>query len=889
MINGLINSLLITAKMKISADIIERDSRREENNVGELTITFKPKSTVYNLPFPDTASTNWRNLKLEVLRKCGLNPDSQVSISYVDEENDRIRIDSETEFLEAVRVGQKCGNKLKFLVKEVESEEKNEIQPSTSSGIFSYRELESGEFVVMDKVPCFKTHRESASDESLKQKSIHSVEVAENKSDNSIPSWLISYIAKIKDDMIKDVSDKVMDTILAMFKDMNLNSTPLLKHEECSSVTQQHDKTGRENLLHIGIICDNCEQPVRGIRYKCGTCADYDLCEKCENLPNIHNPHHIFLKIRHNMYNQFTNLSDEQLPATHLLSPHLLTSIKTLPAVVRGSLSFKHKKDKKIIKMMKKLEKYRAKEQSYNNSRISGANITWEQAPTTTKIESRSKYCHSDLNCSELRDVQFIRDETIPDGTYIICNSQFVKHWRIRNSGCKPFTSHTTLKYCWGSRDLVPYKSEVSVPHLQPGQEGTITVLFIAPSKPGNYQSHWRLYHKGHGFGHRLWCNIEVIADPNLDKIKEMNGQKTTEQIDEKNIKKQSDVQEGIAQVLTAVQESQQSGERKILSHTATPTNTPFDLSPPKSPEPSFMQTANNIQESNISSTLQIESYSTGSESDDTVSVLNAIGSESETEFVIVPKPVCYNMDIPLVPSSLQKDEETITENFTEIYSLPSTRRASTDSLPSVNNLNNGNTSSMNDAAASQETKSQDKKDNNQQSHLQNLIQLDQSVNDLETDKQASQVPDSSNLSNYINAEIEQFSHTNENISNGMTPNLRVDVVPNEERMVQVLPESLVNALTAAASVYNTARAVISGTNRNDSNQESPRPSSPPPPPPSAMNQLIEMGFSNRALNHHLLIKHNGNMEEVVGELVTIHDNNWYLHRHTAYCQFNTN
>lgn len=853
--------------MKISADIIEKDGRREENNVGELTIKFKPKPITYSLPFPNVTSANWRHLKSEVLRKCGLNPESQVSISYVDEEDDRIQIDSETEFLEAMRVGQKCGNKLKFLVKELEQEGKNQVQPSTSTGTFSYRELESGEFVVMDKVPCLKIQSEPINDQTVKQKSCHSIEAAGNNSDSSVPSWLISYITKVKDDMIKDVSDKVMDTILGMIKDVNVNSSPSVEQEEPSSSTQDNDRSNQ--VLHFGIICDNCEQPVRGIRYKCWTCFNYDLCERCESLSNVHNPQHIFLKIHHNVCNQLTNWNGERLPASHVLSPHLFTSLKPLPTMIRNTLSFKQKKDKKIIKMMKKIEKYRAKEQSYNTSRIAAASMTWEQAPATAKMESRRlKHHHSDWNYGELRDVQFIGDETIPDGTLLISNSQFLKRWRIRNSGCKPYTSHTVLKYCWGSRNFAPYKSEVAVPHLQPGQEGILSVLFIAPNEPGRYESHWRLHHKGRGFGCRLWCYIEVIAESELDKIRKTD-QGSLLQTDEKCTKKQSDVQEGIAQVLTAVQEGQQSGERKILSHTATPTNTPFDLTPPKSPEPTFIEPSNKIQESNLTSSLQVESYSTGSESDDTVSVLNAVGSESETEFVIVPKPVCYDMNIPLVPSSLQKDEGTITENFTEIYSLASTRRASTDSAPSVNNHNNGKASTPDISVTPQQTEN---KNNSQNSLPQNLIQLDQSVNDLENDKQSSISPSSSNLNN-INSDVEL---SQANVTNVSGQNLIADGNTNEERMVQVLPESLVNgALTAAASVYNTARAVISGINRNDSSQESYRQS-----PPSPMSQLIEMGFCNRALNHHLLIKHNGNMEEVLNELLTVVDNNWYVHRH---------
>lgn len=56
-------------------------------------------------------------------------------------------------------------------------------------------------------------------------------------------------------------------------------------------VQQGHDP----NYVHPGVRCDGCQGPVRGIRYKCTVCPDYDLCVQCK--PNGVHSHHMMRDI----------------------------------------------------------------------------------------------------------------------------------------------------------------------------------------------------------------------------------------------------------------------------------------------------------------------------------------------------------------------------------------------------------------------------------------------------------------------------------------------------------------------------------------------------------------------------------------------------------------
>ncbi|KFV91902.1 Sequestosome-1, partial [Eurypyga helias] len=48
------------------------------------------------------------------------------------------------------------------------------------------------------------------------------------------------------------------------------------------------------DMVHPNVICDGCEGPVVGARFKCTVCPDYDLCSTCEG-KGIHKEHHMVM------------------------------------------------------------------------------------------------------------------------------------------------------------------------------------------------------------------------------------------------------------------------------------------------------------------------------------------------------------------------------------------------------------------------------------------------------------------------------------------------------------------------------------------------------------------------------------------------------------------
>ena len=89
--------------------------------------------------------------------------------------------------------------------------------------------------------------------------------------------------------------------------------------------------------------------------------------------------------------------------------------------------------------------------------------------------------------------IEFVSDATIPDGTLMTPGNEFIKTWRLKNSGTCPWTSGYALVFDHGDQMDGDATIQFTSGEVKPGEAVDISVRLTTPDNEGTYQGHWKL------------------------------------------------------------------------------------------------------------------------------------------------------------------------------------------------------------------------------------------------------------------------------------------------------------------------------------------------------------------------------------------------------------
>ncbi|XP_051797245.1 next to BRCA1 gene 1 protein isoform X2 [Acanthochromis polyacanthus] len=473
-----------------------------------LKVNFRGNSKNFLLSGSETK--NWESMEAMVKRSFGL---CSLQLAYFDEENEEVSINSQGEYEEALKSAARQGNRLHMNVYEIRGQPAR-VTTTKASGAEPKRGFRPPQHcptlaqVVSRKVQAVVPEQAMVIMKEVK---------GTKEEDKTPPAWFTSYMEKFKDQVVREAVEK----ICREFSGQCCIHKPLegggvgggaggagrgrgeaAGGAEAQQVPEVSSSTLPGSPSSSTPPCSSCRGQTTGGGYQCSVCTSCTLCEPCSF---SHDPSHNLVRAR-------TPLS---IPEHGSPAPEHSRFYR------RGDRSFR-KAEKQRLKAEKRLLKAEVKE-IRKQLRMERRGIQWSSSyrdgnsspillqPRATQHNSPDRPKRPCPLVVPAMMATFL-DENLPDGTRLRPGTKFIKYWKMRNTGTISWGADTKLKFMWGNLAVGSGDRwrEVSVPFLQPGQIGIVSVALCAPVVEGSYTSHWRLAHTGEQFGPRVWCSIMV-------------------------------------------------------------------------------------------------------------------------------------------------------------------------------------------------------------------------------------------------------------------------------------------------------------------------------------------------------------------------------------------
>lgn len=295
------------------------------------------------------APPHWADLTVRARDLFGLPPNAVLAATYVDDDGDRITVDTEGEYADLVALASApVGGKVLKLDLEVGTNGgpvsgSVAVPPGEASGDAAYVMVDEGsvregmEKMVRKTLSCegdvgltaqqaIDTPRDSMSPPLPPGRSTRPFESPRPSSppayDDTYPLFLAA-VQPLVDQLLVALDSAPREHIPRLLGDLSgmlasrnwglavqgedgMPVEPAMMEQDnksgmCSAAGDSGEVDAPENSVPVwyGVVCDGCMAPnFAGTRWKCDECASYDLCPACQpNAGQLHNPTHTFTSI----------------------------------------------------------------------------------------------------------------------------------------------------------------------------------------------------------------------------------------------------------------------------------------------------------------------------------------------------------------------------------------------------------------------------------------------------------------------------------------------------------------------------------------------------------------------------------------------------------------
>ncbi|XP_044855510.1 next to BRCA1 gene 1 protein isoform X8 [Mauremys mutica] len=421
-----------------------------------LSVTFRGETQSFLVS--DSSNTTWADVEAMVKVSFDLN---NIQIKYMDEDNDEVSVNSEEEYEEALKIAATQGNQLQMKVYQVNSLP-SETSHSCSTQVCEKAGLENLSIPKDGKRPLshysmlaqalgqdLKAERETTAQVcslflALQQKLNQNEAEGTNEKP---PEWFTSYLELFREQVVKETVEKLEQKLS---EKLILHNQPPDSSSSSTVIAQPAPETQSTQGSQCDwlISCSNCHAQIVGIRYQCSVCPAYSICEPCEAGTYAHDPNHVLLKLRRPVLCVSETYSVGQfsprLPAT-LEQVRLQKQMdKRFLKAEKQRLRAEKKQRKAEVRELKKQLKLHRKIHLWNS--VHALEITSSPAikPESLQPSALMSPIQPCPTVVPTLSAAFV-DENLPDGTRIQPGTQFIKHWRMKNTGNVEWSSDTKV------------------------------------------------------------------------------------------------------------------------------------------------------------------------------------------------------------------------------------------------------------------------------------------------------------------------------------------------------------------------------------------------------------------------------------------------------------